>query len=72
MTTLIKEIEELIKLGKGKKPEEKLKYLDKVGKLRGELFKQYRKKKMPDNIKKLLSELGKVYPPTLYRLRKKR
>ena len=69
---VLKQAQELIKKYKGKSPKEKLKALNEVGKIRGAIFKQYRGKKMPANVKKVLSELGKTFPPTLYRLRKKK
>lgn len=70
--TLKQKVKDLIKKGKKMSEKEKVKLLDEVGKLRGEIFKQYRGKKMPQEIKELLRELGKVFPPSLYRLRKKK
>jgi hypothetical protein len=67
---VLKQAQDLIKKGKSMKPNEKVKLLPEVGKVRGMIFKQYRGKKMPSNVRKILSELGKTFPPTLYKLRK--
>jgi len=70
--TLKQKVKDLIKKGKKMDKKERVKLLDEVGRLRGEIFKQYRGKKMPQEIKELLRELGRIFPPSLYRLRKKK
>jgi len=72
MTSVLQKAKELVNKAKNLSPEEKLKYLDEVGKIRGEIFKNYRGKKMPQEVRQVLKELGKTFPPTLYRLRKKK
>ena len=69
---VLKKARELIKKAQGKPDSFKVKYLKEVGKVRGEIFKKYRGKKMPPEVRKVLSELGKTFPPTLYRKRKKK
>ncbi|MEO2154831.1 MAG: hypothetical protein ABGW69_03415 [Nanoarchaeota archaeon] len=72
LNEVLNEIEKICKEYANKSADEKLKVLDKVGKLRGAIFKEFRGKKMSNDVKEALRKLGKVFPPTLYKLRKKK